>query len=120
MMTKEEKKASTQKILDNLRDVIFQGIDIEVDGDLYPYELIYQSLSVYISGAVQVVSMTAPTDDKMELIALVNKFMMELTNDNNTVTKEDVLKYVAAKEEMKPEKASNVIPFGAKTSKYDN
>lgn len=49
-MTKEEKKERTKKILNNINELISKSIDLDLVGEMYPYELISSALTIYLSG----------------------------------------------------------------------
>jgi len=122
-MTSDEKKKQVEQILNNLKGIIDHGIDIKVDGDLFPYELISLALTTAMEMAIFTASSKLDINqpiDKMSLIASVNEVMVNTKHDSIfSISKEDVEKYAkVVKEESKPK--NDVIPFIHNGTKYDN
>lgn len=128
-MTKEEKKLQTKTILDNIYNTIENAIDIDMDSDLFPYELITEAITICIDmsimGAAKLFEdqySNGQKPDKMVMLAAVNKFMVEAKHERK-VSKEEALQFIdkikgIKKQEVKEEKKT--VPTTGIRSQYDN
>lgn len=121
-MTKEQKKLEVKAILDNLQRVIDNGIDIEMDGNLVAYELVYQALTVSIQmcleAAIQSIDPEDQTLTQQSAVELINKFMLEAKHEKN-INKDEVNEIIKKIEKIAKEEPL-VTPTTNVGSKYDN